>query len=145
MVAVGVAMMQERDNEIELRAVLQREIHKLEQQLAEMTAEHRRVQALEESIREVCGLELNCLSHMNISFVEKAVKWYQQQLATVTQENADIKAQLATARRDVWEEAAKALNTVNVNNPDSFTAMAFNDACRDLRDWCREQATKETP
>ena len=133
-------MMQERDNEIELRAVLQREIHKLEQQLAEMTAEHRRVQALEESIREVCGLELNCLSHMNISFVEKAVKWYQQQLATVTQENADIKAQLATARREVWEEAAKMVEGGRFLHNDSPEAKWAYMIAR----LCREQAARET-
>ncbi len=39
-----------------------------------------RVHTLEEDIRAVCGPELNCLSHMDIGFIEKAVRWYQQQL-----------------------------------------------------------------
>lgn len=49
-----------------------------------------------------------------------------------------ITAALDTERTRVWEEAATALETFTVE-ADSFTAMAFNDACRDLRDWCRLQ------
>lgn len=58
-----------------LRATIQQ----LEAQVKELTVVAGRVLKLEEQIREVCGIELNVLSNMGISFVEKAVRWYQQQ------------------------------------------------------------------
>ena len=46
-----------------------------------------RIMKLEECIRDdQTSHPLNVLSHTGVSFVEKAVKWYQQQLATMTQE-----------------------------------------------------------
>jgi len=49
--------------------------------LAEREAELARLYALEQSIRDSCSTELNCLSCMGVSFVEKAVLWYQSELA----------------------------------------------------------------
>ena len=51
-----------------------------------------RIMKLEECIRDdQTSQPLNVLSHMGVSFVEKAVKWYQQQLATITQERDEWK------------------------------------------------------
>ena len=43
----------------------------------ELTDLTERICRLEESIREWAPVELNCLSNMGISFIEKAVKYYQ--------------------------------------------------------------------
>ena len=70
--------------------------------------------ALEMSIREGCGIELNCLSNMGISFIEKAVRHYQEKRdqlqATVTAQQKEIGRlkesieNLLTFKRG-WEQA----------------------------------------
>lgn len=55
-----------------------------------------RIMKLEECIRDdQTSHPLNVLSHTGVSFVEKAVKWYQQQLAAMTQERDEWKAGFA--------------------------------------------------
>ena len=60
-------------------------IQQLEARVKELTVVAGRVLKLEEQIREVCGIELNVLSNMGISFVEKAVRWYQQRVKELVQ------------------------------------------------------------
>lgn len=58
---------------------------------------------------------------------------------------AFISESLAARERAVWEEAAKHITDAQIDDPNSFTTMAFNDACKDIADWCRQQAEVVKP
>ncbi len=47
---------------------------------------------------------------------------------------------LRQVERETWMKAASALETFRLDSTESFTAIAFNDACLDFRDYCRQQA-----
>lgn len=74
------------EREYQLELVEAKELAALRATIEQQAQTIERVRQLELDIRDACGVDLNVLSNMGISFVEKAVKWYQQQNAQQAQE-----------------------------------------------------------